>query len=351
MDKELSHVLNESGKTSEVVGLDNGSEVLLLPYGGRILGLFAAGDSRNFYWTNPALKSASEARSFFQSDTWQNTGGDRTWLAPEIDFFFPNFPDRSVYRQPREFDAHDYRVDRIQGVPVLTTEFDIKPSRHPLPIRLRLTKAVESVANPLRHEAAWKKLSGVTFAGYGLRTTLEFAGTPCWPVGLWHLIQMPQGGKMLLPTYGLAEPVVVFGNIPTADLEHTRGGIRYSMRAAGEQKIALRAVSCTGRVAYYHESEETAQLVLRNFYVNPSGEYVDAPWTDPTDLSYCVQACHVDSHLGAFSELEYHNPAIGVPGAPAKSEDFAQVWAYRGTRSQITQIAQLLLGITVGGNR
>jgi hypothetical protein len=37
-----------------------------------------------------------------------------------------------------------------------------------------------------------------------------------------------------------------------------------------------------------------------------------------------------------------------VPGAPARSEDFAQVWAYRGTRAQIARIAQELLGATIG---
>ena len=346
MDDNLIRILNEAGRTTEAVRLDNGSEVLLLPQGGRVLGLFAAGDTNNFYWTNPVLKDAAKARALFESDEWQNTGGDRTWLAPEIDFFFPKYPDLTVYHQPRQFDARPYQVERSGAG--LRIEFEIKHAKQEAPIALRLTKSVESVANPLRHEAVWKSLGGAVFAGYGLRTTLEFGSSPApvVPVGLWHLIQMPHGGDMLLPTYGVARPKIVFGEIPPGDLgDLPAGGVRYRMTARDEQKISLRAVSCTGRAAYLYEAADAWHLVLRNFFINPSGEYVDPPWTEPNDLGYGVQACNVNGKWGIFSELEYHIPAIGVPGAPARSEDFAQVWAYRGTRLQIARIARELLGV------
>ena len=350
MDDNLIRILKEAGKTAEVVRLDNSSEVLLLPHGGRVLGLFATGDADNFYWTNPVLKDAAKARVLFESDEWQNTGGDRTWLAPEIDFFFPKYPDLTVYHQPRQFDAHAYQLEKIGGAPELRTEFEIKHAKQETPIRLRLTKSIETVANPLRHEAVWKNLSDVVFAGYGLRTTLEFASVPAptVPVGLWHLIQMPHRGEMFVPTYGPSRPKIVFGEIPKGDLsELPAGGARYRMTAKNEQKISLRAASCTGRAAYLYETAATWRLVLRNFFVNPSGEYVDAPWTEPGDLGYGVQACNVNGKWGIFSELEYHIPAIGVPGAPPRSEDFAQVWAYRGTREQIARIAQELLGVDI----
>jgi hypothetical protein len=346
MDEKLIRHLKEAGKATEVVRLDNGSEVLLLPHGGRVLGLFAADDADNFYWTNPLLQDPAAARAHFESDAWQNSGGDRTWLAPEIDFFFPQYPDLTVYHQPRQFDARAYTVEKISGRFGLRTEFEIKHAKQKEPIQLRLTKSIESVANPLRHEAMWKELSGVVFAGYGLHTTLEFASNPApqVPVGLWHLIQMPHGGDMFVPTYGPVKPKIVFGDIPAGDLASLPAGVRYRMTAKDEQKIGLRAVSCTGRAAYLYEARGAWHLVLRNFFVNPSGEYVDAPWTEPNDLGYGVQACNVNGKWGVFSELEYHIPAIGVPGAPARSEDFAQVWAYRGTRAQIARIAQELLG-------
>jgi hypothetical protein len=350
MDDNLLQILKDAGKPGESVKLDNGSVVLLLPHGGRVLGLFASGSAENFYWNNPALKSAATARSLFESAEWQNSGGDRTWLAPEIDFFFPKYPDLTVYHQPRQFDTQSYQVEKSGGTATMRIEFEIKHAKADKPIGLRLTKAVESIANPLRHEEAGKWLNDVAFAGYGLRTSIEFTSSPApkAPVGMWHLIQMPYGGDMLVPTYGPSEPKIVFGEIPTGDLtELPRGGMRYRMTAKGEQKISLRAARCTGRAAYLYDSGEASNLVLRNFFVNPSGEYVDAPWTEPNDVGYGVQACNINGRWGEFNELEYHIPAIGVPGAASRCDDFAQTWAYRGPREQIALIAQELLGLDI----
>jgi hypothetical protein len=344
MRDQLLDILSSAGKPAGLLSLSNGSQVVVLPHGGRVLGLFAPGDTRNFYWTNPALNETASARELFESGRWQNTGGDRTWLAPEMDFFFPKFPDLSVYHQPREFDPGDYRVEMRSDSCRLATEFSIRLSRHPEPVALRLTKTIESVADPLRHEA-WRP-AGAAFAGYNLRTTLEFSAEPppAVPLGLWHLIQMPHGGEMILPTYSPVQATTIFGDIPPDDLRTTPPGIRYRMRAIGEQKIGLRAVDCPGRIGYFHETGDVCQLVMRNFFVNPSGEYVDAPWTNPADLGYAVQVCNVNSHLGQFSELEYHIPAIGVPDAPRKCEDIAQVWAWRGPREELAPISQRLLG-------
>ena len=70
--------------------------MLVLPYGGSVLGLFASGSQENFYWTNSALNTTASARKFYAGDQWHNSGGDRTWLAPEADLFFPNFPNWTI---------------------------------------------------------------------------------------------------------------------------------------------------------------------------------------------------------------------------------------------------------------
>ena len=71
-------------------------------------------------------------------------------------------------------------------------------------------------------------------------------------------------------------------------------------------------------------------LVVRNFFVDPSGEYVDVPKDDPADLGYAVHAVNVLSALGDFCELEYHAPALGHDPRNAESTDVSQVWAFRG---------------------
>ena len=70
-------------------------------------------------------------------------------------------------------------------------------------------------------------------------------------------------------------------------------------------------------MGYLFEQGGRSALIVRNFAVNPSGEYVDVPWKDPGYLGFSTQACNVNSGLGQFSELEYHIPAIGRGTGPA----------------------------------
>ena len=77
--------------------------------------------------------------------------------------------------------------------------------------------------------------------------------------------------------------------------------------------------------------------------MNPSGEYVDAPWKDTAHLGFSTQACNINSGLGQFSELEYHIPAIGHGTGSVRCQDEAQVWAFRGPRQQIQRISKILL--------
>ena len=155
---------------------------------------------------------------------------------------------------------------------------------------------------------------------------------------------MPHGGELLIPTFSKTEPFLVFGSIPAEDLMSEDHMVRYKMRQVNEHKIAVRAVATTGRVGYIYQTGGKWALILRNFVVNPSGEYIDTPWEDLDDLGYSTQACNVNSELGQFSELEYHIPAIGARTGRRSCSDEAQVWAFWGGESEIKDIAARLLG-------
>ncbi len=154
---------------------------------------------------------------------------------------------------------------------------------------------------------------------------------------------MPHGGDLLIPTYSRTEPLRVFGSIPDKDLIISDHLVRYRMRQTGEHKISIRAVATCGRVGYLLQNGRNTTLIIRNFAVNPSGEYVDVPWKDTGYLGFSTQACNVNSGLGQFSELEYHIPAIGHRTGAVRCDDTAQVWAFRGSAQRIRRIAGTLL--------
>ncbi|HYI97675.1 MAG TPA: hypothetical protein VEX68_29315 [Bryobacteraceae bacterium] len=338
---QLQSVLAEAGKQTILYDSPDGSRVLQLLHGGRILGLFSGHDDRNFYWTHPALESLTSAQSFYSGNNWHNSGGDRTWLSPEVDIFFPKYPDLdlSTYWQPRALDPGAYRLHSNRMVNTLSLTL----SRAQKQADVEIAKWVGPASNPLRYEKDWRSREHLTYAGYTQHTALRLMRPSESMIGLWNLVQMPHGGELQAPTFGRAEVKVYMGEIGSDDISVSDGLFRYRMRAAGEHKIGLRAASVTGRVGYLYERDEEASLIVRNFFVNPSGEYVDVPWQTTEDFGYAVQACNVNSQLGAFSELEYHVPAIGGETGLDYCEDVSQIWAFRGPTLRVHQAARMLL--------
>lgn len=344
---ELISNLHGSGKQTHQLTFSDGSTILILPHGGRVLGLYSLNSYENFYWTNPALSSKETAQAFYSSDEWQNSGGDRTWLAPELDLFFPKYPDTKTYWQPRELDPGNYEVTSSGTDLKLTNTLSLKFSRSGKSAKLRMSKSFGPALSPLRYTKTDTPPS-LSYAGYTQFTRLEILeGPDCPYIGLWNLVQMPHQGDLLIPTFGKASPKIWFGDIAADDLLVSDYLVRYKMRAKGEHKLGISAVSTTGRVGYIFQTDNIYNLIIRSFTVNPSGEYVDVAWNDPGDLGYSTQACNINSKLGEFSELEYHIPAIGGNSGLICCDDVTQVWAYRGNKESISQATRLLLGCDI----
>ena len=339
----LIETLAAVGKLTETWESSDGTRALVLPYGGRILGLFAPGDNENFFWTNLSLVNASSAREFYDGKQWHNSGGERTWLAPEVDFFFPDFPDLNTYWQQRELDPGHYEVSTKNGVVSWTSRATLTLSRNKRKVDIEIKKSLAPAPNPLRYDREPTD-SAVKYAGYSLHTTLQLRGSgPAPQVGLWHLAQMPHGGDMLVPTFFRSQPKIYMGTISSEDLIASDHLVRYRMRATGEHKLGIRAAAVTGRAGYLYTSGDETSLVVRNFSVNPSGEYIDVPWIETENFGFAFQACNVNSALGSFSELEYHVPAAGSSEGHSRSEDVSQMWAFRGAYPAVRSIARRLL--------
>jgi hypothetical protein len=349
MLQDLIATLKAVGKPTELHQTSDGTRVLILPYGGRILGVFAPGNDENFLWTNSVLDNVEAARAYYASDDWQNSGGDRTWLAPELDFFFPKFPNIDIagYWQPRSLDPGNYQLAKTEHGVKLTNRLQIDAFRSKKRVELEITKSVAAAPNPLRYDSG-VRTGAVEYAGHTLLTSLKIADSNSQDaplVGLWSLTQMPHQGELFIPTYSKAEPRIYFGLVdtPPDELATSDRMVRFKMRAAGEHKIGVRAAVTTGRIGYIYPAGNQHALIVRNFCVNPSGEYADVPWTEPEDRGYSTQACSVNSRWGMFSEMEYHVPAIGGDSGLTQIEDRSQLWAFRGSREDIVKIARTLL--------
>ena len=213
---------------------------------------------------------------------------------------------------------------------------------------MQITKSLASAANPLRYEPIAGQTPNTQYAGYTLRTSLTWDdGNEDGRVSRRFVESGTDAARRrpfdsharLHRAQDLFRP-----NRRRTDLIVDEHLVRYRMRAAGAHKLGVRAVSVTGRVGYLHDCGNGRwSLIIRNFFVNPSGEYVDVPWGDTEDMGYSTQACNVNNEMGSFSELEYHVPAIGRATGRNSCEDAAAVWAFRGPLDEIRLIGQTLL--------
>lgn len=352
MANHLSKVVADAGKAVEFFTTPDGTRLLLLPYGARLLALYSPASDESFYWNNPVLEDSQKAKALFASKGWHNTGGDRTWIAPELDTFFPDATSNQ-YWQPRQLDMSDYVVQRTGGGIQLSREMTLHLARPNADAAFRLTKWFGPAANPLRCERDMATVgNSVQYAGYTQRVTLEMqgdSGTPLPKIGIWNLAQLPPGGDMLVPTYSRAVPQKCFGDVPADRVIITDRLLRINkVDFPGSHKIAIKAASLSGRTGYVYGHADQWSLVIRNFFVNPSGDYIDVQRHEPEDFGYGFQMCRVDEvEFGSFCEMEYHAPGVGGLPEPTRSVDQSQIWAFRGTRESIEAIAQKLLGVTL----
>ena len=348
--RHLCTHLQRSGRPVRRLDFSSGT-VVVLPQGGRVLGLYPKHSQTSFFWTHDALRSPAGIRKLYAESRWPNPGGDRTWLAPTTELFVSDLKRFwETWREPATVDPGNYRCRQKDGCLHLMNRAKLELRRRRQTVEVEIEKSFESAPNPLRTEP--KIPEPYAYAGFTTNVTLKMLREPKKsrvPIGLWQLLQLPPGGELIIPTHSRAQMQVIFGKIPPRDLHCEPHCVRYRMASPTTAKLAIRGVSVTGRMGYVRRNREGGwDLVMRNFFSNPSGEYVDTPFDRTRDRGDAVQACNVaePSIGGSFSEIEHHVPAVGADTGRQTSTDRSQVWAYRGSRRAIGRVAETLLGCT-----
>lgn len=336
-------------RLSVVPGCDGGS-IVVGSAGARVLRLIGQ-SGYDFFWLNQSLADGAgdvEPASY----GWKNLGGDRTWLAPEPDFFWSDSNDiAGTYRVPEAMDPGKYQMDTDQQGVRLSAVMDIENLRLGGEDKLSLEKCITAAPNPLRHSKAFNSFKSAEYVGYQQITTLSILSDvkPGHRLGMWHISQVPASGEILIPVSSSDTPMNYIEASDGMDcVTLSPGLIRFRVDCRTEQKIGIKADSVLGRIGYLRCCDDGIHsLIIRNFLVNPSADYIDTPWDDTTDMGYAVQ-CYSDSgSLGSFGEFEYHSPAIGYGTGMTSYTDCSQVWAFRSDESVIKQIAERLLNVRI----
>lgn len=327
------------------------SSIVVLPYGARVLGVFAGTES-NLLWANPALGSKITATEFFAKEGWRNTGGNRTWISPERDIHVRNLDDPwSSYEVPESIDPGRFQVSCTGHQVHLAADGSLRNHRTGAVCAVRLEKTIHLALSPLRYDpAAWSRFENVHYAGYAQKTVLTVTDGRDFrtPLSVWDAVNLPATGVVIVPTTHRAQVTDFFEPTEASHLRQSQNFVTFVFDGRQRHKIALRVTDLlAGRAGYLRPlSADEWTLVVRNFFVNPSGEYVDTPWLDSEDRGYALE-CYNDGGLnGAYGELEYHTEAISGSSGATSCIDHAQLWGFRGKKNDIIEIAVLLLGIS-----
>lgn len=285
--------------TKPTIWRTSGGTISLLPQRGRLLGIEVGG--HHALWS-PAEVTAS----------W-NLGGERLWIGPESDWFWKKTDrvDFEQYQVPPGLDPDGWSVtDAGASACEARQELDLQCHHADRRIRVAIRRRFEMLDGAA--------LAGTAAVGLLTTTTMEIIeGTQGQFVDLWSILQVPFGGRVLMPTIGRPMARDYFDPCPPEEMEASDG--LFSLRIGGPAifKVGLGSGQTAGRIAYVRPADGGRWLVLyRSFPVHPALPYCDAPLGVPGTRGDAVQFFNDGGKFGSFGEIEHRSPAIACGAGP-----------------------------------
>ena len=342
--------LEENDLAYGVLPLQNGVSAIVSQRGGRVFGPFLSQDGGSVFWTNPVFAQPDTFQEFLQSGSW-NLGGDRIWIAPEIQY---SVQDRNDYWGsivwPEQVDPGTYALEQPQpgqwrlSQNLTLQAFNLASGQK----ELELDRLIRPAQDPLRNLSAYQDLvDGVLFAGYEQVVSLSERKADDIVSEAWNLVQLNPGGLLLIP----ASPLLEFTDYyaPIADLHAIHSDhVRLQITGNHQYKVGYKAAHTFGRMGYFnHLDDGRAYLLVRNYFNNPSAYYAEEPDHSPGRRGHSIHVYNDGGDFGGFGEMECNLQTIGGSTGRSASTDQLLLWLYVGTEEQVKRIALHLLGIQV----
>jgi hypothetical protein len=354
-------VLSEAGERYHVLPLQGEACALITQRGGRVLGLFPTPDSENLFWTNSAAFESVEAFKKFTSDGGWNLGGERIWIAPEIQY---NVRDRNDFwgtlsvppqMDPGEYQSELYSDNERRHVTLYRGDIDLQAYNLSTTSQwLWIERYLYPTPNPLRTLSITALMHDVAYLGYHQHVILDGERTTAYSEA-WNLVQLNAGGQLIIPCMPFVEASDYFGSVPEEarqlhynDVPH----LRLNITGKQQYKIGYKSACMTGRMAYHHTLPDGREyLLIRSFFNNPSNVYAEEPPHLPGVNGHSVHVYNDGGEFGgenAFGEMEVTGKTIHG-GSRLSCDDTAFddfiMWVYVGAPEAIRHIAHLLLGV------
>ena len=349
--QQVLTALDQNRLPNITLTLQNNINLIVTQRGGRVLGPFLSPTTEAISWTNKAFATAASLAEFLESGDW-NLGGERIWIAPEIQYLVR---DRSDFwgsiRVPEPMDPGQYHLDQPRPKQVrLTQQITLEANNLANGQKeLHIEKLIAPVEDPLRFLSCYETLlDGLTFAGYEQVVTLTETKTDDIVSECWNLVQLNPGGQLLIPASPLVEYSDYFEPIGEDYQNIEVNHIRVNITGDRRFKVGYKAAQLFGRLAYFNRLDEgRAYLLVRNFFNNPASIYAEEPAGQPGRRGHSIHVYNDDGGLGGFGELEVNGQTIGGDTGRSSSTDQFALWLYVGAAEKVKQLVPLLIGVTI----
>jgi len=345
----LAELLTGAGLRHAVVPLQNDVTIVVSERGGRVFGPFLTPDTDSLTWSSPALTSAEALTAFLAEDDW-NLGGERIWVAPEIQF---NVADRTDFwgtlSVPPQMDPGTWSLETVGTTGVALRQAMILRAHNLAEgeLSVSLIQRIAAARDPLRDLAgADALLDGVVYAGYHHAVTLAQAAPSDIVAESWDLLALNPGGEILIPASPSAAYTDFFEPIDGDHLTREPKGLRLRITGDRRYKIGLKAAHLFGRLGYRGALPDgRAYLLVRNFYNDPSSPYSEEPANRAGCAGHSVHVYNDGGMFGQFGELEVNGRPIGGDTERVTGTDTFTLWCYVGPPRSVDEIAIHLLGL------
>lgn len=344
--REVLETFDFCGLNYEILELGDGWEIVVAQHGGHVFGPFSERCPEGIFWMPESVKEPVSFKRLVDSRNW-NTGGDRVWVAPEIQF---NIMDRSRYREtldtPKSIDPGDFFMKRSRDAVTLRQAMELESHNTVTgTVHVEFARTVLKAPNPLRKLDDYGILmQDVSWCGFEQVLDLTAESGQDIYAESWNLLQIRPKGTLYIPMY---RPLRGTDHYEPAGSHEYLAGHGVCLRITGDSryKIAYKSAVLTGRFGYMSDERDGEScLIIINYPNNPSAMYSEEPPELEGDTGYSIHIYNDDGNAGGFAEMECNMQTIGCPTGLNRSIDRVSKWIYVGKKEKLRAIAEVLLG-------
>lgn len=344
--QEILRTFDVCGMNYEILEIGEGWHIIISQHGGHVFGPFSERYREGLFWIPESVKQPEVYRKLIESRTW-NIGGDRVWIAPEIQF---NIRDRSRFREtldtPKCIDPGDFMMEREFDAVCLHQSLDLESYNTVTgTVHVEFGRRIRKALDPLRKLPDYDILmESVSYCGYEQVLDLTAESEEQIFAESWDLLQVRPKGRLYLPMYRAMRGTDHYE--PAGSHEYPAGhGVCLEITGDSRYKIAYRSAVLTGRFGYLaDETDGESYLIIINYPNNPSAMYSEEPPLREGDNGYSVHIYNDDGNSGGFAEMECNMQTIGRPTGLNHSIERVTKWIYTGETKKLKAIAGVLLG-------